>query len=168
MISTKITVKDHLREYCISKFAAFNENVPVEFPNNTDLYMLIWDHLSKRPINAPVDSGNLIIALPHRHGSKNPEYYNYLGKRGEKSIEQKIENMFWAEFREYIENEKQRNGTPYIESINIFMSRYGISSISEDAMIKNFYRWRMKVRKKEKRPYFRKKSLLKIPDLSRK
>jgi hypothetical protein len=157
MVTTRISIKPHLKEYLIGKFSGFDVKKPVHFPRQTDIYLLIWDLMNKRPVNCPVDEGNLDIVLPERYGAKHPEYYNFLSRRSQKLIEQKIELMMWAEFREYMEIQKHEHGIPYIDSICQFISRYAIESLSEDAFKKNYYRWRNKVRKKEKRPYNRKK-----------
>jgi len=166
MITTKISVRPHLREYILGKYNGFLDK-PVRFPDNLDIYHAIFNLTQKRPINHPVDVGNLEIMLPVRYGFKNPETYNYLGIRSQKIIEKKIELMFWAELREYVDFEFQRYGTPYIESIYRFIGMYGIQSITEDAMQKNYYRWRKKVRNPRKRPYnYKKNSVRKCLDLS--
>jgi hypothetical protein len=157
MITAKITIKPHLREYVIGKYSDFDVKKPVRFPEQSDIYVIVWDLLQKRPANVFFDSGNLEIELAKRDVGKNPLYYNYISLKGEKMIERKIETMMWAEFHDYVESESQMKGIPYIESIHSFITKYGITSLSEDAMVKNYYRWRNKVRKKEKRPYFRKK-----------
>jgi hypothetical protein len=156
MITTRINIKEHLKEYLIGKFCGCHES-PVEFPDKLDIYVLIWDLLIKRPVNCPIDEGNLEIVLPERYGSKSPEYYNYLGSRSQNKIERKIEIMMWAEFREFMETERYRHGSSIIDSVHLFMSKYGISAISEDALVKNYYRWRNLVRKREKRAYNSKK-----------
>ncbi len=153
MITTKINIKPHLKEYIIGRYNNFDENSPVRFPDHTDIYMLIWDLLVKRPVNCFVDEGNLEIVLPERYGSKSPEYYNYLGTRSQKRIERKIQMMMWADFREFMEIERYRNGSGIVISVHIFMKKYGITSISEDALVKSYYRWRNRVREREKRPY---------------
>jgi hypothetical protein len=157
MITIKINIKEHLKEYLIGRYNRFDEKSPVRFPDQIDLYILIWDLLVKRPVNCPVDIGNLEIVLPDRYGSKSPEYYNYLGNRSRKKIERKIEIMMWADFREFIEIERHRNGSSIIDSVYLFMSKYGIRSITEDALVKSYYRWRNRVFEREKRGYLKKK-----------
>ena len=143
-------------EYITGKYNNFSE-LPVRFPDSLDIYHTIFDLTEKRPVSTPVDKGNLEIALPHPRGSKHPETYNFLRPRAQKIIQKKLEIMFWADLREFIEVEHHSNGTPYIECVVLFIKKYGIRSISEDAMLKNYYRWRKKVRKTNKRPYFSKK-----------
>jgi len=157
MITTRIQVKPHLKEYIAGKYNQFSDR-KVIFPDNLDIYHVIFNLTEKRPKECAVDSGNLEIALPNRYGSKHPETYNYLSIRSQKIIEQKLEVMFWADFRDYVDFEIHRNGTSCIESIFRFMKRYDIQSISEDALKKNYYRWRKKVRNQAKRGYNVKKN----------
>jgi hypothetical protein len=153
MVSVDISIKKHLEEYVIGKFGDF-KNAPVVFPDNLDLYHLLYDLLCKRPSNTPGAVGTLRIALPNRREGKNPEYYNYLSKRSCRILESRIETMFWAELHDLIDYNKHILGIEYSETIYTFMLKYDISSISEDAIIKNYYRWRDRVRhRKRKREY---------------
>jgi len=78
MVTTKINIKPHLKEYLVGRWNNFDEKTPVQFPNRLDIYHLIWDLMTKRPVNCQIDSGNLEIVLPERGGIKDPRYYNYL------------------------------------------------------------------------------------------
>lgn len=159
MITTKIDVPPHLQEYCQGKYNNL-EAGPVCFPDVTDIYHTIWDLTERRPANCQVDTGNLEIVLPKRDCGKSPEVYNYLGKRSQAIIIKKLELMMWAEVHDLIDENKHRYGIEHIQSVHTFMRRYDIHSISEDAFIKNFYRWRELCRKKkEKRTYKKEKNL---------
>lgn len=154
-ITTKIQIRDYLKEYIIGKFNNCLDE-PVRFPDAIDLYHTIWDLLEKRSTNS-VDTGNLEIILPKRDLGKSPEFYNYLGVRSQKLIEKRISIMMWAEVHSLLDENKHDHGINYILSINYFMRTYGIDSLSEDAFLKNFYRWRDKIRRKaKKRAYIRK------------
>jgi len=156
MVTTKIEVKNHLKEYIVGRYNQFDDKTPVRFPDQLDIYVLVWDLLVKRPVNCPVDSGNLEIVLPERYGAKSPSYYNYIGSRSQKRIEKKIEIMMWTDFREFVETERLK-GYSIIHCISRFISKYGISSISEDALVKSYYRWRNRVYERDKRAYNKKK-----------
>ena len=151
MITTKISIKPHLAEYAAGKFG--NNESCVSFPDRMDIYHVIWDLTERRPTRCQPDTGNLEIMLPDRRVGKAPETYNYLNAKSQRIIERKLENMFNAELHDFVLEEKQRNGTPYIESINRFMGRYDIESITEDGLKKNCYRWINKFRKRKKRGY---------------
>lgn len=150
MISTKITIKEHLREYVIGKFG-FDEEKPVQFPHEYDIYHLIFDLTEKRP-SGTIDKGNLEIYLPEpRNGGKKTATYNYLNIRSQSIIESKIETMMWAELHDLLDYNKHMLGFQYNETIYLFMKKYKIVSITEDAMIKNYYRHREKIRRKQVR-----------------
>ncbi|MDE6235355.1 MAG: hypothetical protein K2M56_06360 [Muribaculaceae bacterium] len=156
MISTSIYCDSHVAEYIRSKF--YDPSVgAVRFPANLDVYHLLWDLLQKRPASAsPIDAGNLVIALPDRREGKNPEYYNYLSARATKVLVGKLRQMMWAELHDFVDEGKHALGRQFKDSIFIFMTRYGIESISEDALWKNYQRWRYKIRRRSKRAYHHK------------
>jgi hypothetical protein len=161
MTTTKIQVEKHLAEYVIGKFGT-DFKQPVRFPANSELYISIYDLSQRRPADAFSDKGNLEIVLPNRGDSpdfefrKNPEVYNYLSMRSAHIINRKIEVQFWAELHELLDYEKHVNGNEYIESVYYFFRKYRIESITEDCVLKNYYRWREKTRKKSKRAYKKK------------
>lgn len=157
MVTTKILIKPHLAEYVKSKYET--NNGCVSFPKNDDLYHLVWQLMTKTPANVnPFDrSGNLIIALPDRRVGKNPEVYNYISARGEKIIEKKIRQLFTLELHTAMENNAFSGFVlTNQERVSLFMAQYSLESISEDALLKDYYRWRDLVRKKEKRQYRKK------------
>ena len=156
MVTSKIQIKANLKEYSIGRFNNHADG-PVCFPDNLDLYHTIYDLLRKRPVNAPpIDRGNLEIFLPVRQNGKKVEYYNYLGERSTLVIEKKIETMMWAELHDLIDEQKHRFGVEYIDIVHQFMCKYGIESITEDALLKNYYRWRHKVRRRNGRREYKK------------
>jgi hypothetical protein len=141
MITTRITVKPHIAEYIRGKFAGSDPTKPVHFPSHLDIYLMIWDYLVKRPAGCGRDAGNLEIVLPSRHGAKSPEYYNYLSQQAQKMIGRRLELMMWAEYRESVESGRHA-GMLYIDITSHFMERYAIRSLSEDAFLKSYYRFR--------------------------
>ncbi len=159
MITTRIEIKPHLAEYAYGKFSMC-QHEPVRFPSSLDIYHTIWDLLQKRPDNAGVDTGNLEIVLPvskkteERDGvykGKDPVSYNYLGERAAKIIQRKLEVMMFAELHDLLDENKHKFGIEYIETVYGFLNKYMINSISEDALIKNYYRWREVLRRKKLR-----------------
>ncbi len=150
MITTRITIKQHLSEYLTGKFNECNEG-PIALPESSDIYIILFDLLIKRPIDCHLDSGNTELVLPNRKVGKNPIYYNYLGVRAVKILEKKIELMFWADLHEFIDHQKHIMGMEIADTAYLFMSKYDINSLSVDALLKNYYRWRDVVRKKDKK-----------------
>ena len=141
MVTTRIYIKPHLKEYLSGKFNQHQDH-PVRFPDNMDIYHQIFNLTEKRPAKCPVDSGNLEIVLPERRSFKRAKTYNYLGARSQREIRRTINEMFWVDFRNYTEKHRYKNGSHYISIAIEFLRVYGISSISEDALIKHYYRWR--------------------------
>lgn len=158
MVTTKIDIKEHLAEYIHGKY---NDCMPgpVSLPDREDLYHIIYDLLERRPVSCHADRGNLELAIPDRRQGKSPETYNYLGVRSARIISQKIETLFWAELHGIIDENKHVFGIQYIESAAYFIRKYGISSISEDALLKNYYRWREIIRQKKRRRSYQKREM---------
>lgn len=146
MVTTRIQIKSHLKEYIVGKYNDM-EDVPVSFPDNIDLYHYIWDWARKRPADCQVDIGNLEIVLPNRRAGKKPEVYNYIPYDGVKDIERKIENLMFAELHTLVDEQKHREGIEIKTSVFYFMAKYGIDSITSDALVKNFQRWRYNIRR---------------------
>ena len=155
METVKISIKRHLMEFLKGKYNDCKDS-PVVLPDSSDLYHIIFDLMEKRPENGAVCDGELEIALPDRTVGKDPAYYNYLGERSQRILEKKIEVMLWAELHDLLDYSKHMCGTDYAESTYLFMRKFGIYSISEDALLKNYYRWREKVRRREKKRAYNK------------
>lgn len=156
MLTAKIKVKPHIAEYCYGKYSNCTD-APVRFPHITEIYHTVWDHLSKRPANAPADVGNLEIILPNsrmedeKGFTKNPRVFNYLSKRSAKAIERRIENFMFAEIHDLLQFNKKTFGQTYKDTVYEFMRRYNIYSATEDMYIKNYYRYRRRLSKYDKK-----------------
>lgn len=153
MISTKITIQHYLAEYCIAKFNNGDSVTPVRFPDELDLYHIIWSLMMKRPDNVPVvDNGNIEIALPNRKIGKDPQYYNYISSRGAAIIQRTIRSLFYSELRRALDDNRE-GGRFYQdqEVIYMFMTKYNIESISADALQKNYLRWRNSINQNRRR-----------------
>ena len=115
--------------------------------------------MAKRQRNqSPVDYGNLTFILPERRIGKDPHVYNYLSPHSVKMIEKEIRRMFNRELHAAMD-ENDMNGRPLnnLEVVNHFMCSYCIESVSEDALLKNFYRWRENMRKRKVRREYKKR-----------
>ena len=157
MITTKISIKQHLVEYVTGKFG--QTGGCIRFPDQLDLYHTIWNLTERRPERCPPDAGNIEIILPDRREGKAPETYNFLSYKSQRIIERRIENLFWAELHDFVLEERHRYGIPYIDAIQQFICRYSIDSITEDGLKKNCYRWINRMRIRKKRGYERKEIL---------
>ena len=161
MNTTKIKIKPHLAEYCIGKWGNdFTE--PVEFPSYTDLHVTVYDLLQKTKLDYDPENYNLEIVIPNRKEDsegfrKCLEYYKYLSVKSCQTIEKRIAQIFWIELHEELMYWKEEHAQNYEITVNYFICKYRIESISEDALLKNFYRWRINTKKREKRKYIRSK-----------
>jgi len=144
MVTTRIHIKPHLKEYLSGKYQSPDKYI--HFPDRLEIYHTIFNLTEKRPVNCPIDAGNVEIALPYPVSYKQPKTYNYLSAQSQKKIEKIIEIMFWSDFRQYIEFGRNKTGSSFSNLVYEFRKKYGINSISEDALIKHYYRWRKKTR----------------------
>lgn len=154
MTTIKIFVDEYVAEYIRGKYFDATQGA-VHFPDSLDIYVTIYDLLQKRPATSPVDAGNLEFCLPDRRKGKNPDVYNYLSERSAKILGNKMRVMMWAELHDFMDENKHVNGIQFKESVYVFMRRYCIDAITEDALIKNYQRWREKLRRNKKRSYTR-------------
>lgn len=157
MVIVKISAEPYVAEYIQGKFFDY-ETRTVRFPSTLDIYILIYDLLQKRPASNPVDTGNLEFMLPERREGKDPITYNWLSGRAQKVLADKMRLMMWAELHEVMDENKHIHGIKFKDSVFRFMRKYGIESISEDALLKNYQRWRDKLRRSKKRGYMRRQA----------
>ena len=152
MITTSITVQPYLAEYLYGKYNNGSHDA-VKIPDTSDLYHLIWEYMAKRPKDvSPVDEGNLILSLPDRRIGKDPLVFNYLSERAAKGIEKFLKKMFNQELHDTLmDNDKQGHYLDNVDVVFRFLSQYGIESITSDALLKNYYRYREALRQKKKR-----------------
>ena len=145
MITISIHIKPHVEEYLLAKYPSDTPGV-VRLPDTTDLYHMLFNLMIRRPAGAAINEGTLRIILPKRREGKNPLYYNYLSPESVKLISKKVEALFWADAHFWIDYQKHIVGQNCTEAIYQWMERYNITAISEDAIRKNYYRWRCRTR----------------------
>ena len=155
-----IRIEPYLAEYVIGKYGMEQKNGAVNIPYNTDLYHCIWENMSRQRINQSVpEDGNLRIQLPCRKPGdgvawKDPAYYNHLSLVASKAIEYQIRRMFNFELhRILLENEEFGRQRRNLDVIYDFIHTYQLKSISSDALLKNYYRFRNRLRPKKTRQY---------------
>lgn len=158
MITTSINIEPYLAQYIRGKYNNGCEEA-FRIPDNTDLYHTIWTLMAKRQKNqSPVDSGNLTFILPERRIGKDPKVYNFLSPSSVKMIEKEIRRMFNRELHAAMdENDLNGHVLNNLDVVHHFMCSYCIDSVSEDALLKNFYRWRENMRKRKVRREYKKK-----------
>lgn len=155
-----IRIEPYLAEYISAKYESDTTTGGVKIPYSSDLYFCIWELMSRQRINQPdVANGNLRIHLPFRRAGtcspwKDPAYYNYLSALSAKEIESHIRRMFNFELhRVLLENEEFGRQRRNLDVIYDFIRTYQLKSISSDALLKNYYRFRNRLRPKKARHY---------------
>lgn len=141
MYTIRFNVRPYLAEYLSMKYS-WPQKGACKIPPSSELHYLFLDLLSRRPIGAGRDTGNVEFILPNHARGKKTETHNYLSGRSREKIEQWIYCQFWAEFHRFAEYHIHIKGTSLLMSVLLFKSKYNINSLSQDAFIKNFQRWR--------------------------
>jgi hypothetical protein len=160
-----INIEPYLAEYAKAKFAIHGSDGGIIIPCYSDLYHCIWEHMSIKKKNQMNVKGNLLIHLPSRRTAdsyvgKNPAYYNYLSTTAASDIEKCLRLMFNFELhRLLLENEEFGHQSKNIDLIVEFRHTYSLDSISEDALLKNYYRYRNRIKSKKTRHYIKKVSV---------
>lgn len=160
-----IKIENYLAEYISAKFKKNETCDGIEIPPHNDLYFCLWHHMAKPNEKCrPSEDGNLRIALPcRRSGSvegpwKDPAYYNHISQAGVKEVEACIRLQFNFELhRALLENEEFGHERRNLDVIYEFIRMYELKSISSDALLKNYYRYRSRIRPKRARGYKRKR-----------
>lgn len=156
-----IRIEPYLAEYISEKYEKDEKTGSVKIPYTTDLYYVVWNLMARPQGGDAIDEcSNLRIFLPHRrHGQdevpgKDPAYFNYLSQSAAKKIEAAIRLMFNFEFhRVMMENEEFGRPRRNQDVVADFIQSYRLKSISPDALLKNFYRYRNRICPKKKRKY---------------
>ena len=108
---------------------------------------------------------NLYISLPSRRPSsslgspwKDPAYYNYLSRESAHLIETELRRLFNFEFhRLMLQNEESGRKSKLADVVEDFISQYNLKSITPDALLKNYQRYRAMLHPKKPRTYTRRK-----------
>lgn len=156
-----IHIEPYLAEYISKKMEIEPKTGGIKIPYTDDLFHLVWRLMSKPDGRCNVMANdNLKIYLPSRRASedgllgKNPVYYNYLSRESAKKLEAYIRLMFNFEFhRLMMENEELGRPRRNQDVVDDFIKAYQLKSITPDALLKNFYRFRQRVFPKKTRKY---------------
>lgn len=162
MTTATIQIEPYVAEYIRGKFFTPEYNA-VHFPAGSDIYVTLYDLMERRPKSAGVDRGNLTLCLPDRREAnkacgKSPDTYNWFSGESVKILERRMKVMMWAELHDTLDEAKHLRGIKFTESVYVFMRRYDLQSISEDALLKNYQRWRDAQRRTVKRGYKKSRS----------
>ena len=160
-VSVRIT--PYLAEYVRGKYPHDPANGGVRFPRTDDLYHCLWHNLVRPRKDMRVErSPNLTLSIgrPRTYevglAWKDPAYFNHLSARGAKELEVCVQRQFDFELhRAFIESYEAGDGRRQEDVAHDFLRQYGITSISEEALLKNWSRYRNMIRPKKPRRYGR-------------
>lgn len=148
-----VTVADlylpaYLCEYVRALYADFSDERAVRFPPSSDLSQLLLSAMCRRrqgggPV--PPDFVPLSVVLP-TGGGKRAVTFCCLSADGQRLIVRRLRSMLWAELHGWLDDCLHRRGWTLQESVRLFCLRWGITTLSEGALLKNYYRWRQRVR----------------------
>lgn len=86
------------------------------------------------------------VELPYmKH--KDPLYYNYLSDTAGKAFARKVRDFYELVFHERM-SELRNAGYEYKECVYLFQDEYDLPPESTDRLIKDFQRWRNRIRRK--------------------
>lgn len=156
----RVRIEPYLAEYINAKYGHDPHTGGLRIPSSTDLYHCVWENMSRqRKDQSEAADCNLLISLPCRgredgQAWKDPAYFNYISPKGSHEIEGCIRRMFNFELhRALLENEEFGKERRNLDIIYDFMRTYLLKSITEDALLKNYYRYRNRLRPKKARKY---------------
>lgn len=147
-MTTKIDLPNHLSEYLRGKFG--DKDGIVCLPSNSSLYFIVYEITRRRPAGKPTDNGNTEIRLPspalsHQTGGKPVEYFNYISESGADLLAKHVNTMMKVEAHELFDENKHVRGIDYIDTSYAFLERYRIESLTPEALLKDYLRWRKKI-----------------------
>lgn len=156
-----IKIEPYLAEYINAKYDKDPNTGGLRIPHQSDLYHCVWENMSRqRSDQHEPEDGNLRISLPCRRARhegqswKDPAYFNYLSPKAAREVESCIRRMFNFELhRALLENEEFGKERRNLDVVYDFIRTYHLQSVSEDALLKNYYRYRNRLRPKKTRKY---------------
>lgn len=156
--SVGLKIEAYLADYIQHRYPWDTCHQRVLIPPSSDLYHCLYENLRVPRSDTRICEPNIWIALPSpgyvANGYwKDTQRFCALSERGERLVAQCIRRQFNFEFHQVlIENDE--NGRPQLmkDVIHAFIKKYSLS-ISEEALIKNYQRFRKKFYPKTPRCY---------------
>lgn len=130
-------------ERYIKEWLEFHLGNPVRFPERSYENELLHRHLAKRPCGLPPEKreDNMVAIVITDCDHSRPEYYNYLGQRGQRAIVSAIDALFrldlWSGCAPLLHSTTELN-----RGIDRWCADNGISLDAREAVRQKFYRIR--------------------------
>ena len=116
---------------------------PVRFPPHSYENEVLRRHLQKRPRSAPVffDDPDMVAVIIPDSSERKPEFYNYLGIRGQRALQSAIDGLFrlalWSDCAPLLHSKRELN-----RGIDEWCKMHGIALDYREAVRQKFYRIR--------------------------
>lgn len=152
MTTATLLVPAYLCEYVRALYSDFSDAGAVRFPPSSDLSQLLTSAMCRRRaggVAVPPDMADFVslpVVLPTA-GGKRAETFCCLSADGQRRIVHRLRVMLWAELHGWLDDCLHRRGWSLQEGVRLFCLRWGITTLTEGALLKNYYRWRQRVRR---------------------
>ncbi|MBR7028471.1 MAG: hypothetical protein IKI05_03550 [Bacteroidaceae bacterium] len=120
---------------------------PVRFPTHSYENEVLRRHLQKRPANVllPLADPDLVAIVIPDSSERKPEFYNYLGFRGQRALQSAIDGLFrlalWSDCAPLLHSKRELN-----RGIDAWCKQHGIELDYREAVRQKFYRIRKSYR----------------------
>lgn len=143
MKTVKLTLKPYLAEYLQKKYPAAESGL-VKIPPASELYDLLLSSM-RCDQKEPADDWNVEIILPNpspSSGCRRSRRHYGLSSAARSRIARAVYVMYWSDCHRYIERRIHVYGDLIIDAASQFVNEYGLMRSNEDAILKNYQRWR--------------------------
>lgn len=150
MRTVKFTLKPYLSEYLQKRYPAAEPGL-VKLPPSSPLYDLLLMSMRGDAME-PSEDWNLEVILPNpspKSGCRRPRCNYGLSRHARSKVSSAVYVMYWSDCHRYMERRIHVYGDRIIDAATSFINEYELTLSTEDAILKNYQRWRM--RKKERK-----------------
>lgn len=145
MRTIRLALKPYLAEYLIKTYPA-DEPGMVKLPPTLNLYEVILSNMHGIDKEmTDVDGWNAEIILPNPSQSSNRrltcKYYGVCGQ-GRIRISRAVYVLYWSDCHSYLEHRINVHGDTIIDAIYGFIDSRNLTLSTEEAIRKNYQRWR--------------------------
>ena len=147
----RLKVQPFLAEYARRRFERDELTGALLIPRSFDLWHCLWQVMQKPPRGGRVTvaDANLAVRLPWRRRQegevgKDPAYWNYISPEGQRQVEQQLRRLYYYDLHQWMLHPRQGRHLQR-DLIRQFMQRWGTNLDHEDALLKNWQRYRKNI-----------------------
>ena len=147
MQTIRLAIKPYLAEYLIKTYPSGEPGI-VKVPPTLNLYEVILSNMhGLKKEKADMDRWNVEIMLPNPSQSSSRRLtckrYGVSGQ-GSIRISRSIYALYWSDCHSYLEHRINVHGDTIIDAIYGFLDSRGLTLSTEEAIRRNYQRWRMR------------------------